>query len=535
MARRAGDAAAQGFLIAADLVALTALLLSACAGLPPRPEVPASHALTEVAGTRLARTLDEATPPAKRGLSGFRLLPEGEFAFNARIALAHRAERSIDAQYYLIQNDDIGQQFLRELRDAAARGVRVRLLVDDLYAAGEDELFAGLAAYPNVELRVFNPPPVRGGGFTTRLMLSLGEFGRINHRTHNKLFIADNTFVVSGGRNIANEYFMRSEEANFIDVDVLSSGPVVHELSGVFDSYWNSDRVYPIAALVSAATAARSPDAARARFDELVHDAAPKVAERERDVLGSTPVSQQLDSGTLDQTYAGARVFADTPDKVAGVSAEAAEKTVTGQTLALFAASRDSVSIVSPYFIPGARGLAMMQRAHEAGGKVTLVTNSIGATDEPLVHDRYARYRLGMLKAGVHIYEVSPPVSGRSEHLGRFGRSSARLHAKTAVTDKRLLFIGSMNLDARSARANTEVGLVIDSPELIDRASGALFHTLTASGSYELRLAPDGEHIQWLEHGADNATVVHDTEPESAWLLRLKLWLLAPFVGDELL
>jgi len=515
--------------------ALTMLLLSACAGLPPRPEVPASHAFSEVADTRLARILDAATPPAKRGLSGFRLLPEGEFAFNARIALARRAEKSIDAQYYLIQNDDIGQQFLRELRDAAARGVRVRLLVDDLYAGGEDELFAGLAAYPNVELRIFNPLPMRGGGFTTRLMLSLSEFGRINHRMHNKLFIADNTFAVSGGRNIANEYFMRSAAANFIDLDVLSSGPIVRELSGVFDSYWNSDQVYPIAALVGVSTAAHSPNAARARFDELVRDAAPRVAERERDVLGSTPVSQQLDSGALDQAYAGARVFADTPDKVAGVSAEAAEKTVTGQTLALFAAAHDSVNIVSPYFIPGARGVAMMQRAHEAGGEVTLVTNSIGATDEPLVHDRYARYRLDMLKAGVHIYEISPTVSGRSEHLGSFGRSSARLHAKTAVIDKQLMFIGSMNLDARSARANTEVGLVIDSPELIARASDALFHTLTTSGGYELRLAPDGEHIQWLERDADNTVVVHDTEPENAWLLRLKLWLLAPFVGEELL
>ena len=517
------------------LLVLGALLLGGCAGLPPRPALPASHAISEVADTRLARILDVATPPPQRGMSGFRLLPVGETAFNARIALARRAEKSIDAQYYLIQNDDIGRQFLRELRDAALRGVRVRLLVDDLYAGGEDELFAGLAAYPNVELRVFNPLPVRAGGFTTRLLFSLHQFDRINHRMHNKLFVADNSFAVSGGRNIANEYFMRSAAANFIDLDVLSSGPVVRELSGAFDHYWNSEQVFPIASLVSATLAMESGDALRARFDALVRDAPPQVIEPERDVLGNLPVARQLDSGTLSQTFAPARVFADTPDKVAGVNSTNADQTVTAQTLALFAAARQSVEIVSPYFIPGPKGVAMMQRATASGGQVVLVTNSIGATDEPLVHDRYTRYRLAMLQAGVRIYELSPTLSSRSGRLGNFGRSTGRLHAKAAVIDQRLLFIGSMNLDARSARANTEIGLVIESPELIEAASGTLVRRLLASGAYELRLAPDRQHIEWVESHEGGASVVHAQEPDSAWLLRLKLWLLAPFVGEELL
>ena len=514
---------------------LSALLVSGCAGLPPRPPMPASQALSEVADTRLARILEGATPAEKIGMSGFRLLPEGEFAFNARIALARRAEKSIDAQYYLVQNDDIGRQFLRELRDAAERGVRVRLLVDDLYAGGEDELFAGLAAYPNVEVRVFNPLPFRGGGFTTRLLLSAHQFDRINHRMHNKLFVVDNSFAVSGGRNIASEYFMRSATANFIDLDVLSSGPVVRELSSVFDGYWNSEHVFPIMSLVSPVLVRETGDALRARFDELVHEAAPAVLERERDVLGNTPVAQQLDSGTLTQAFAPAQVFADTPDKVAGVSAARFDKTVTGQTLALFATAREGVEIVSPYFIPGPMGLAMMQRATTAGGRVTLVTNSIGATDEPLVHDHYARYRLEMLKAGVHIYEVSATLSSRSGRLGNFGRSTGRLHAKAAVIDQRLLFVGSMNLDARSARANTEIGLVIESPELIRTASTTLFRNLLASGAYELRLASDRERIEWVETHPEGPSVVHEREPESAWLLRMKLWLLAPFVGEELL
>jgi putative cardiolipin synthase len=514
---------------------LMLLVMGGCAGLPPRPDMPASHALTETSDSRLAKILEAATPVEKRGLSGFRLLPEGPTAFNARVALARRAEKSIDAQYYLIQDDDVGQQFLRELRDAANRGVRVRLLVDDLYAGGEDELFAGLAAHPNVEVRVFNPLPVRAGGFTTRLLFSMHQFGRINHRMHNKLFIADNSFAVSGGRNIANEYFMRSESANFIDIDVLSSGPVVRELSNAFDSYWNSDHVFPIGSLVGVDLATRTPEAARARFDELVRTASPVVPEREHDVMGNPPVAQQLDSGALQQTFAPARVFADSPDKVAGAAETAPGQTVTEQTLALFASAHDRVDIVSPYFIPGPRGLAMMQRATAAGGRISLVTNSIGATDEPLVHDRYARYRLAMLKAGVRIYEISPTLARRSGRLGDFGRSTGRLHAKTAVIDRHLLFIGSMNLDARSARANTEIGLVIDSAELIRMASATLFTNLLATGAYELRLTPDWERIQWVQPQPDGTVIVHDHEPESAWLLRLKLWLLAPFVGEELL
>ena len=513
------------------LLVIACLCLTGCAALPPRSTTPPVAARTDVDDTKLARVVAAAVPADKQGLSGFRLLPEGETAFMARVALARRAEKSLDVQYYLINQDEIGLQFLRELRDAALRGVRVRLIVDDLYAAGEDELFAGLAAYPNVQVRIFNPLPARSGSFRSRLLWSLHEFGRINHRMHNKLFIADNSFAVSGGRNIANEYFMRSAAANFIDLDVLSSGPIVRELSRVFDMYWNSEQVFPIGDLVKNGT---SLDEARRRFDEHVRDADPHVAERPHDVLGATPLAQQLDSGALTQSYARARVFADTPDKVAGLND--GTRTVTEQTLALFASARDEVSIASPYFIPGPRGIAMMRAvgATDENGRITLITNSLGSTDEPLVHAGYARYRLDMLKAGVRIYELSPSLSQRSGKLGNFGRSIGRLHAKAASIDKRLVFIGSMNLDARSSKINTEVGLAIESPEL-----AAMIATLSreglATGAYRLRLSADGEHVEWLENGPDGKTIVHTDEPDGHWWLRLKQRLLSPFISDELL
>src|ERR1035438_8605907 len=190
------------------LVVLLSVLVgvAGCASLPPRVPAPPVPALTDVADTLLGRVARASRAPGDPSLSGFRLLPEGETAFDARISLARRAQKSLDVQYYLIQDDDIGRQFLRELRDAARRGVRVRLLVDDLYTAGEDPLFAGLAAYQGVEVRLFNPLPSRAGSLGQRILFSLHEFGRINHRMHNKLFIADNSFAVSGGRNIAEEY-----------------------------------------------------------------------------------------------------------------------------------------------------------------------------------------------------------------------------------------------------------------------------------------------------------------------------------------
>jgi cardiolipin synthase C len=220
-----------------SFVLLLGAVFAGCTSLPPLPERAASTAMSDTTGTDLgllaAASLEQAGP----GESGFRLLPTGDFAFDARLALARRAERSLDAQYYQLANDSIGLQFLRELRDAARRGVRVRLLVDDLYTGSEDELFCSFAAIPNVEVRLFNPLPSRGGSPLRRIISSAHEFSRINLRMHNKLFIADNRFSVSGGRNLADEYFMRSTEANFIDMDVISAGPIVRELSQVFDRY----------------------------------------------------------------------------------------------------------------------------------------------------------------------------------------------------------------------------------------------------------------------------------------------------------
>jgi putative cardiolipin synthase len=508
------------------LISLLALL-GACATLPPPPPNTPAYAYTDVGDTRLGRIAAAAVPAVAAGMSGFRLLPEGPTAYGARLSLAERAERSLDVQYYLIGNDGTGRQFLRALRDASMRGVRVRLLVDDMFTAGEDELLAALAAYPNVQVRLFNPLPSRAGSTGARWLNSLHEFSRINHRMHNKLFIADNSFAVSGGRNIADEYFMHSAAANFIDLDVLSCGAVVRELSRAFDAYWNSEQVYPIDSVASRQTADR--------FDDLAAAGGATIKERPRDVLGNPPLGGQLDTGDLSLAIASARVFADDPLKATGVEHLPQGTTVVDKTLALFAQATE-VSIASPYFIPGEKGMKLIRAAGatQENGRITLVTNSFGSTDEPMVYQSYARYRVPMLKAGVRIYEISPSLTRRSGRVGNFGRSTGRLHAKSAIIDRRTVFIGSMNLDPRSGRTNTEIGLIIESPE-VAQTVGSLVGEALLAGAYKLRLGADGERIEWVETDVHGNQIVHPREPEDDWWLRLKMQLLRPFVPEHLL
>ena len=519
--------------VRAALLLAGAAWLGGCASLPPPAPSAPSHALSEVSDTRLARIVAQATPTVASSLSGFRLLPEAEFAFEARIALIRQAQKSLDVQYYHIQRDEVGLLFLRELRDAAARGVRVRLLMDDLYTGGEDALLLGLAAHPNVELRLFNPLPSRAESLSMRFLFSLHEFGRINHRMHNKLLVADNSCAVTGGRNIASEYFMRNTAANFIDMDLLSCGPVVREMSAGFDRYWNSAQGRP-AADVIASTAA--PAARREQFDAIAKAGLPELPVRPHDVMERSPVGRQLEAGALALRWASAQLYVDDPDKITrGNDAEAFRGSVTEGALRALDAARREVTIVSPYFVPGERGMAMMKQATGGQpGRIFLVTNSLGATDEPLVYAGYTRYRADMLRIGVTIREIAPELTGRSGHFGDFGRSISRLHAKLAVIDDRLLFIGSMNMDHRSAAVNTESGLLIDSPEIVADYQ-TLIAASRANAAYRLRLAPDGRRVQWVESDAEGNDIVHDDEPGGHYWLRFKNWLLSPWVGEELL
>lgn len=512
------------------LLLLLPLLLAACAGMPPRTEPPESRAFTDTATTTLGRIAAASRPTGNQEVSGFRLLPMGEFAFTARTTLAARAERSIDAQYYHVHNDAAGVTFLRELRDAAQRGVRVRLLVDDFHAAPIYPLLQGLAAYPNVEVRLFNPLPARHGSSLMRMLLSLSEFKRVNHRMHNKLFVADNAVAVYGGRNVANEYFMSSQTANFVDIDVISVGPVVQALSQSFDRYWNSEHVWMLRDVLPPP---EEPAALRADFERRQLAAPPlMLTHYVQDPLGQSSVPVQIEAGRLQLAAGTAQVHADSPNKVdnPGHLLPTLTNAMRGK-LDTIARAQSEVVIVTPYLLPGPVGLRMMKEASDRGHSATIITNSLASTDEPLVHRAYSRSRAQILKLGMQLYEFSPTLTRRSMRFGNFGTSLSRLHAKAAMVDRRWLVVGSVNLDARSAIYNTELGVVIDCPPLTEQAVQLLASDDYGS-MYQLRLAPDGETVQWWTTDNAGRNTVITEEPGASLLQDVALWFQSLFVDD---
>jgi putative cardiolipin synthase len=510
---------------------LAFLLLAGCGALPALPDRQPSTANAPSRDSPLVRAVEDSTPdPA---MTGFRLMPVGFSSLDARVELARRAVRSLDVQYYLIANDRTGRLFMRNLRDAALRGVRVRLLVDDLYTTGGDEMFVGLASFPNVEVRLFNPFCCWRGNLAGKFVASLGDFRRLNRRMHNKLFIADGAVAVMGGRNIADEYFTRSPTSNFVDMDVLVVGGVVTRLRSIFDAYWNSDLAYPVGTIVPGA----AEEAALQRaFDHLVEDGEQmrSIPVPETDMLGARPVGRDLDAGRLDLEWGTAVAFSDRPEKVKAESAEAA-RAMSAQMSVMdrVSASTRSVVISSPYFVPGKLGVQAFRALTSRNVDVAILTNSLAANDVPLVHTGYARYRAELLRDGVALYELSPTRMIRNDESLVPAMSLGRLHAKTAVIDESTVYMGSVNLDPRSDSSNTELGMLAECPALAQQVTQVI--TASQHGSaYRLRLGNDGATVEWLVT-SPAGEVVLTREPEATPLMRLQNLLFAPFVPEQLL
>ncbi|MCR8960356.1 phospholipase D family protein [Variovorax sp. S2] len=505
--------------------------LGACGSLPPARERAAVTADAADPSTTLSKIVAASTPPSEH--SGFRLMPLGVYSLDARIQLAQRAQRSLVVQYYQLENDATGRLLMRSLREAAARGVKVRLLVDDLYTARSQQLLLALSQTPNVDVRLFNPFCCGRNGFLSRFAASPHEIGRLNHRMHNKLFIADGVMAVVGGRNIADEYFVLSEAQNFIDMDALVVGKVLPQLESIFDAYWNSKQVWPVADIVRG-EGGRTPTTAD--FDAWIGMAAapPKIVLPPSDILGYGPIAEELDGGRMGLLWGEARAIADPPTKPTTMTAdEAIATSVTMQVWALLMDAKIQVDLTSPYLVPGERGMAAFEDLAKRNVKLTLLTNSLAANDEPLVHTGYARYRERLLKGGADLYELSPQRTTAGERFGVFGKSLGRLHSKTAAIDKTRIFIGSMNLDPRSASQNTEMGLVVDSPQLA-REMLRVINISKLQNSYRLRLAKDTGTLQWLTSDGEKEVIL-TSEPESTFFQRLHNLIIAPLVPEMLL
>ena len=444
------------------------------------------------------------------GESGFSLLIDGIDSLAARIILAEQAERCIDAQYYLISNDEVGYAFINVLLRAADRGVRVRLLIDDIQTKGYDTGIAALTSHPHVEVRVFNPFARRGWRFFD----GLTDFSRVNRRMHNKSFTVDHLITIVGGRNMSDEYFGANSDEDFGDLDVVAVGPVVADVSEMFDSYWNSRPAVPVAGF------AKSPDdlpaellALRARIDASYQEL---LKSPYAEALGQK-VTEIFGADGSHLIWAASRLAYDSPDKAQKGLAESAPSILTPLVASIRAAEEELV-LISPYFVPTKRGVKGLIELKERGVKVIVVTNSLAANNQPIVHGGYAKSRRALLEAGVRLYEVSPDATSGVEASVPVGAKKGTLHAKAFVVDRKELFIGSFNFDPRSAYINTELGVIIESPEM---AAGlvALLHQKGPAHTYEVYLDAKGR-LRWkrLEAGE---WVVYDKEPNTGFWKRL--------------
>ncbi len=493
----------------ACLTFLTATFsMTGCSTLPELAGRPQSTALIDTDDTRLGRRVVPLAA-SHPGTSGIFPLPDAEDAFAARILLARVAERSLDVQYYIWRNDITGTLLFDALRAAAERGVRVRLLLDDNNTSGLDARLAALDTHPNIEVRLFNP-------FANRSIRAIGyvtDFSRLNRRMHNKSFTADNQITLIGGRNVGDEYFGAGEGVQFADLDVIGVGPVSKLVSSDFDRYWASQSAYPVARLL--------PKAEPGALEELAADATQVAASPQAatylEAVRQFAFVRNLMEGTESLEWATTRLVSDAPSK--GLGKAGPEQILSYKLEQIIGMPSRSLSLVSPYFVPGKHGTKQLVDLASQGVEIRALTNSLEATDVAAVHAGYAKRRKTLLKAGVHLYEsrhrMPPPKRDKGKGKGKLGSSLSSLHAKTFAFDGAHIFVGSFNFDPRSAYLNTEMGLIIDSSNLAGRVDQA-FEANIPQTAYEVILDEEGKMV-WLERHGD-VLERHTTEPgTSAW------------------
>lgn len=489
----------------ARLLLLLTGLLGGCS-LPGLEGRTGSSALSqaESANTALGRALS-ARGRAHPGKTGIHALIDPRDAFAARVLLARQAEKTLDVQYYIWRADTTGILLFDELRAAAERGVRVRLLLDDNGTAGLDTELAALDRHPNIEIRLFNPFRIR----TPKAIGYFTDFMRVNRRMHNKSFTADSQATIVGGRNIGDEYFGADEGVQFADLDVLAVGTVVGDVSADFDRYWASDSSYPVALIL--------PDVDAQRLQALARTAAsiasaPAAVEYVRAIRESAFIASLLE-GELTFEWASTRMVSDDPAK--GLGKAESEGLLFRQLGEILGEPQRHVELISPYFVPTAAGTEAFAAMAERGVRIRVMTNSLAATDVAAVHAGYAKRRKDLLEAGIRLYEMRSTLAenAHSPSHGPFGSSAASLHAKTFAVDGSRVFVGSFNFDPRSANLNTELGFVIVSPRMALAIERAFEDTIPAS-SYEVVLDDRGK-LQWLEQ-RDGQPLRHDVEPRAS-------------------
>jgi len=536
------------------LLLLLLYLLNGCATIPYDYPRTVSSALYRPEGTALGKKI-QAQAVNHPGASGFYLLPTGIDAFAARARLIDKAEKTLDLQYYIFHDDLTGKFLFDRIIAAADRGVRVRLLLDDWHLTKKtDYLIATMALHPNIEVRVFNPFGTHRSSLLARpLKMAFGP-KRLRGRMHNKAFIADNSVAIVGGRNIGDEYFGASSEANFYDIDIIVLGPITREVSATFDDYWNCVLAVPISALIS-----RRPDA-----DDL--RALRRDLETQRECLKKSTywlkvqeskLLKRIDAGTVPLVWGQAEVLSDHPLKCIDPDDSRQAVKMTQKLKGIIEAAQSELLMVTPYFVPGQAGMRLFRKMRGRNLTMKIITNSFLSTDAPLAQIGYMRYRQDLLRMGVELYEIKPTLVHLQRERGQFGgdflrffnsfiqgggsliqrsasliqiggsslqfggSSRGALHAKTFILDRQTVFVGSFNFDPRSMRLDTQNGVVIRSPELANQAAWLFAEGVSPARTYRVTLL-GADDLVWITE--DNGQEVrYDQEPMSRFWPRLSL------------
>ena len=494
------------------IVLLTVMVFIGCASVPlDYPKTP-SGALSDTTETSLARS-STAWRASNPGLNGFYPLLEGFDAFGARLKLIDRAERSIDAQYFLMKPDYAGLVFTRKLLEAADRGVRVRFLLDDIFTTVDDLALILLNEHPNVELRIFNPISRKG----SQTLNYMGHFETANRRMHNKSFTVDNQAAIVGGRNIAEEYFQLDTSGQFIDFDMLCTGPIVKDISTAFDTYWNHELAVPMDALYDEKDIEQL-EAKKSQLSAAMQESGESIYAKSID----TELMRKFFARSLDPYAAKARVIIDDPQKLLEEVADE-HKIVATEIVEAFNNAHEEILIFTPYFIPGKRGVEILKNIAAKGVRIVLVTNSLATNNHTAVHSAYASYRKRVLKAGVELYEVRGNAAEIELEDGTKKFEHLTMHSKGILIDQRYTFVGSLNLDPRSIDINTEMGVMIDSEDLARFLAEDSFQRLPAM-AYQLKL-DEKNNIIW--HATiDGKQIVETKEPQTTAWQRFKAWFL---------
>jgi putative cardiolipin synthase len=463
------------------------------------PKTP-STALTDTADTHLARESATWRDGQLQG-NGFYSLSKGQDAFGARLVLMSGAEQSIDAQYFLMKPDNAGLVFTEKLMEAADRGVRVRLLLDDVFTTVDDGYF-------------FNPVSRKG----LYALNYLGHFSLANRRMHNKSFIVDNQAAIVGGRNIAAEYFQLETTGEFIDFDMFATGPIVKDISDSFDTYWNNELAVPIEAI-----SGKPDQELLERDDKAVRQLMKKAGNSIYADAINSPLMRQFSADEIDPYMAKARVIVDDPSKLRAEISEEHQILAT-EIAEVLNQAKQEIIIFTPYFIPGKSGIEFVRRLRDKGVRIIVITNSLASNNHTAVHSAYARYRKDLLKAGVELWEARANASVITvESDDTTLTAPLTLHTKGILVDRRQVFVGSLNLDPRSIDINTEMGLLIESEPLVSEMTDRVMVHIPRI-AYRLQLDDSGK-INWHAN-IDGHEVVETKEPLTSGWKRFTAWLL---------